>query len=52
MSYEWLDDDEELEMVPVVNQNNCNNYNLVNNSESESSVEEIFLVRHSTQKSK
>ena len=33
-SYERLNDEEELKMVPVVNQNN-DNYNVVSNSESD-----------------
>ena len=32
MSYEGLDGEEELEMVPILNQNNNNNNNLVNDS--------------------
>ena len=36
MSYEGLDDDEKLEMVPVINQNDNNNYNVVSDFESKS----------------
>ena len=35
MSYEGLDDEEELKTVPVINQNKNNNCNIFNNSESE-----------------
>ena len=40
MSYEGLDDEEELKMVPAVNQNN-NNYKVVSNSKSESDDKEV-----------
>ena len=54
-SYEWSDSEEELEMVPVVNQNN-NSYNLVsdsnsgsNNKEAKENLFTIILMRKSKQ---
>ena len=42
-SYEELADDEELEMVPVINQNNSDCFNIVSDSESKSNDDENLL---------
>ena len=36
MSYEGSNDEEEIKTIPVIHQNNNNNYNVVNDSESQS----------------
>ena len=43
MSYKGLDDEEELEMVPVINQNNYNKYDVGHDSESKKDDEENLL---------
>ena len=43
-SYEGLCDEEELELVPIINNNdNSNNYNLVNDSKSDDVVKESLF---------
>ena len=43
MSYEGSDDKEELKMLPVINQNNNNYYDIVSDSNGDNELEENFF---------
>ena len=52
MSYEGPDGDEKLEMVPVINQNSNDYYNVVSDPKSDDEVKENFLTKRSMMKLK